>query len=160
MTKKYFARWALVELLVALVTTICWGGIICADDRMAWQPSTTRVFIVSLAQFQGDRLHSFSTDERLDDRFAALFKERGVPANQILLLKDEQATTQNVKKEFANFLRKSNPGEMLFFYFGSHGSYDPETGKYSFCAYDDNLSFTWALNAIESDFKGKSSLLD
>ena len=115
--------------------------------------------MVSLARFKGDRLHSFTTDDRLDDRFAELFKERGIPASQIVLLKDEQATTQNVQREFASCLLKSRPGETLFFYFGSHGGYDPKTGKFSFCAFNDDLSFTWALNAIESDFKGTHAFL-
>jgi hypothetical protein len=130
-----------------------------AAEQTSWQPATTRAFIVSLARFQGDRLHSFSPDERLDDRFAQLFQERGIPASQILLLKDEQATSQNIRQEFTTFLRKSKPGETLLFYFGSHGAFDPETGKYSFCAFDDDLSFTWALNAIERDFRGSRALL-
>ncbi len=145
-------------LLLALAAS-CWGGFLLAGEKVLWQPAKTRVFLVSLARFQGGRLHSFPTDERLDDQFAELFKERGVPASQIVLLKDEQATTQNIKNEFASFLRKSSPGEMLFFYFGSHGGYDPETGKFSFCAFNDNLSFTWALNAIESDFHGTHAFL-
>ena len=145
--------------LIVAVAASCWGGVLLAGEEAVWQPRKTRVFIVSLARFEGDRLHSFPTDERLDAHFAELFAERGVPASQIVFLKDEQATTQNIKSEFASFLRKSSPGEMLFFYFGSHGAYDPATGKFSFCAFNDNLSFSWALNAIESDFKGTRAFL-
>jgi hypothetical protein len=130
-----------------------------AAEATAWQPTKTRVFLVSLTRFAGARLHSFTTDDRLDDSFAELFRARGVPAEQIVLLKDEQANTQNIKQEFTRFLRESRSGELLIFYFGSHGSYDPERETYSFCAFNDNLSFTWALDAIESDFQGTHALL-
>jgi hypothetical protein len=130
-----------------------------AADALEWEPRATRVFIVSLARFQGNSLHSFSLDERLEDQFAALFKERGVPAEKICLLKDDQATAQNIQSEFANFLRQSSPGEMLFFYFGSHGGYDSAAGKFWFYAYDDKLPFDWAVNTIERDFKGRRAML-
>src|SRR5271170_3812867 len=103
-------------LSVALAAS-CWGGVLLAAEKGVWQPAKTRVFIVSLARFKGDRLHSFTPEDRLDDQFAELFRERGVPASQIVLLKDEQATTQNVQREFASFLRRSRSGETLFFYF-------------------------------------------
>src|SRR5258708_6403185 len=87
------ARFLGPALFVAIAAS-CWGQVLRAADEAAWQPAKTRVFIVSLAQFQGNRLHSFSPDERLDDRFVELFKQRGVPASQILFLKDQQATSQ------------------------------------------------------------------
>jgi hypothetical protein len=137
----------------------CTDEVLFADEPAAWQPENTRVFIVSLTRFKGDRLHSFTTDDRLDDAFAELFQERGVPASQIVLLKDEQASTQNVQSKFASLLRNSKPDETLFFYFGSHGGYDPETGNFSFCAFNANLSFRWVLDAIENDFQGSQALL-
>lgn len=131
----------------------------CAGSESVWQPAKTRVFLVVLAEFQGGRLHSFAQDERLDDRLVELFKERGVPADQILLLKDQQATTQAVQSEFTNFLHQSNPGETLFFLFSSHGGYDPKSDKYSFYTYDSKLPFTWAFDAIENQFKGSHVIL-
>lgn len=146
--------------MIAVVgATICGETIGRADDEMAWQPRQTRVFIVSLTRFKANRLHSFTTDDRLDDRFAQVFRDRGVPASQIVLLKDDEATIQNIKREFTSSLRKSGPAETLFFYFGSHGDYDPETGAYSFCAFNDDLSFSWVFDAIERDFRGRQALL-
>jgi hypothetical protein len=145
-------------LLIALAAS-CWSGVLRAGDEGLWQPGKTRVFIVSVAQFQSGRLHSFTPSDRLDDRLAELFKERGVPAGQILLLKDQQATTQNIKSEFTSFLQKSHPGEMLVFHFSSHGGYDPKTDTYKFYTYNGALPFNWAFDAIEHDFKGTHAIL-
>lgn len=62
--------------------------------------------------------------------------------------------TQAVRSEFRKLLRQSHPGETLVFYFGNHGDYDRETGEYTFCAFDDDLSCTWVFDAIERDFQG------
>ena len=117
-------------ILTFLSTTVVFEEKVHADDEATWQPQRTRVFLVSLTRFKSERLHSFSTDDRLDDRFAQLFRDRGVPNSQIVLLKDDEATTQNIQSQFSNLLRQSMPREALFFYFGSHGSYDRKTGVF------------------------------
>ena len=130
-----------------------------AADQAVWQPQQTQVFLVSLTRFKSERLHSFSTDDRLDDRMAQTFRDRGVPANQVVLLKDDDATGQHIKSEFARLLRQSQSGETLFFYFGSHGSLNRKTGEYSFCAFNENVSFAWVFDAIERDFRGTQAIL-
>src|SRR4051794_16828511 len=96
--------------LLAVAVFSGWGRSLQAADEAVWQPGKTRVFIVSVAQFQSGRLHSFTPSDRLDDRLAEVFQERGVPAGQILLLKDQQATSHNIRSEFNRFLRQSRPG--------------------------------------------------
>jgi hypothetical protein len=151
-------RFLQLVLLAALAHT-CQVNTVRANDETDWQPAKTRVFIVSLAQFQNGRLHAFTPSERLDGRLVELFKERGVPANQVLLVSDRAATTKNVQSQFTNFLSQSRPGETLFFLFSSHGGYDPKTGKYMFYTYDGDLPFTWAFQSIERDFKGSQAIL-
>lgn len=146
--------WALLAVVVG-----CWAGRLQAGDDAVWHPARTRVCIVSVAQFQSGRLHSFTPSDRLDGRLVELLKERGVPASQILFLKDERAATHIVQSEFTSFLRKSRPDELLIFLFSSHGGYDSKTDTYTFYTYDDELPFTWALDAIERDFQRKHALL-
>ncbi|MBS0209640.1 MAG: caspase family protein [Planctomycetes bacterium] len=130
-----------------------------ADGHSAWVPAKTRVFIVALAEFQNGRLHSFTKSDRLDNRLAEIFEQRGVPASQILLLKDSSATTANIEREFQSFLKKSHPGELLFFLFSSHGGYNAEQNKYSFYTYDGKLPFSWAFDTIEREFQGAHAIL-
>lgn len=52
-------------------------------------------------------------------------------------------------------LRASRPGELLIFYFGSHGGYNAKQQAYWFAAYDDE----WVFDTIEREFKGAEALL-
>ncbi len=124
-----------------------------------WNPHKTRAFIICLARFKGEKTPSFSMDDRLDGRFVAVLKKRGVPADQIVFLQDRHATADQIRTAFPALLRKSQPGETLLFYFGSHGSFDPKTGIYSYSAFDKSLPMTWAFDAIERHFKGSQALL-
>jgi hypothetical protein len=124
-----------------------------------WNPHRTRAFIVCLARFKGEKTPSFTTDDRLDGWLVEALKKRGVPAEHIVFLQDHHAAANHVRAAFTAFLHKSQLGETLLFYFGSHGSFDPKTGEYSFLAFDDSLPMTWAFDAIERDFKGSQALL-
>lgn len=124
-----------------------------------WEPAKTRAFVVSLTQFQGGRMPSFTTDDRLDDRFAALLKKRGVLQDHLVLLKDGQATTTAIQAEFRRLLQNSQPGETLLFYFGSHGGYDAHTGKCWFVSYDGTLPFEWVFDTLERNFRGSQAIV-
>lgn len=159
MSKQSIRPIAWMTVVVSLIGAFGGVNALHGSEPAAWEPHKTRVFIVSLARFSGDRLPSFSPQDRLDDGFVDLFKNRGVPASQILFLKDEQATTKNIKSQFEDFLRHSKPDETLFFYFGSHGDYDPETAQYDYCTFNGTLSFDWTFNSIEHNFKGSHAIL-
>jgi hypothetical protein len=149
------ARYVLLSLAAWLISSASAR----ANAPAEWEPAKTRAFVVCLARFQNDSVPSFSTDDRLDDRFVALFEQRGVPRGQIVFLKDGQATSRSIQNEFSRLLRQSKPDELLLFYFGSHGQYDPKTGRCRFISFDGSLPFEWAFEAIEQQFKGSRALL-
>lgn len=124
-----------------------------------WEPAKTRAFIVCLTRFKSETVAPFSTEDRLDGRLVELLQQRGVPRSQIVFLKDEQATTRTIRGRFAYFLRQSKPGETLFFYFGSHGGYDPKNGNCWWLSFDGSLPFAWVFDAVERDFKGARAFL-
>lgn len=124
-----------------------------------WEPAQTRAFIVCLTRFKSEKVIPFSTEDRLDGRLVEVLQQRGVPRNQIVFLKDDQATTRNIRTRFARLLRQSKPGETLFFYFGSHGGYSPKNGNCWLFSFEGSLPFTWIFDAIEGDFKGSRAIL-
>ena len=80
---------------------VCFGasGLVHAAQRpTAWRAAHTRVVVVSLAGFQGEKKGhtSFSTSDRLDDPLVGLLLQRGVPETHVLYLKDDDATTAAV----------------------------------------------------------------
>lgn len=124
-----------------------------------WNPQQTRAFITCLAKFEGEEKPAFSTHDRLDPALVDTLKKRGVPSKQVTFVQDEAATTENVRAKFVECLRASQPGELLFFYFGSHGSYTGKEGEYWFSTFDDFLPFTWVFETIEKEFKGSEAVL-
>lgn len=130
-------------------------------EKERWDAEATRLVVISLAAFEGEKEGetSFSTSDRLDDPLVELFRERGVPEENILYLKDGEATTERVKSEFRSFLRRSQEGETLIFYYSSHGGYDPDKGEHTFTTFDGSIPLGWTVGTIEGAFKGSKALL-
>jgi hypothetical protein len=124
-----------------------------------WNPKRTRAFIVSIAQFEGKKEPDFSIEDRLDPAFVKTLQKLGVPAGQITHLQDKAATAKNLREQFSQCLRASQPDEQLIFYFGSHGDYTANRDEFRFSAYDEYLPVAWAFETIEKEFKGSQALL-
>ncbi len=150
------------KLIVVMVFVLALGGVWAdGSDASEWSPEKTRLVVISLARFAGEKdgATSFSIPDRLDDPLVALFIERGVPEDQILYLKDEEATKEAVMEKFPAFLNESTPDETLIFYYSSHGGYDPETGAHTFSTYDGKIPIGWFVGNIEGRFEGTEAML-
>ena len=132
-----------------------------AAGKPEWSPENTRIVVISLARFAGEKdgATSFSIPDRLDDPLVELFKERGVPEEQILYLKDDEATKAAITERLPAFLGRSRKEETLLFYYSSHGGYDPETGAHTFGAFDGSMSIGWFVGNIEARFEGTQAML-
>lgn len=130
-------------------------------SALRWSPDNTRVVVISLARFAGEKdgATSFPIVGRLDDPLVELLIKRGVPEEQILYLKDQDATEEAIKEKLPAFLGKSTEDETLLFYYSSHGGYDPETGEHTFSAYDGKISIGWFVGNIEAWFEGRQAML-
>lgn len=64
---------------------------------------------------------SFPQANRRDAQLAEFFRGAGVPANQLVFLRDEQATIRHVRAEFSEMLSQTREGDFLFVYFTGHG---------------------------------------
>ncbi|HTU25687.1 MAG TPA: hypothetical protein VMF30_09835, partial [Pirellulales bacterium] len=62
-------------LWLSAATAQAWDGL---STAAVWDPTTTRAFVVCLTRFEHDNLPSFTSDDRLDDRFVELLAKRGV----------------------------------------------------------------------------------
>ena len=89
-----------------------------------------------------------------------------MPRDQILFIKDREATKDRIQRALARFLAKANEGDMLIFYYTGHGAQDDDTGKIYFASYDadDDLQRTaWSVpsifNTIERNFRGSRALV-
>jgi hypothetical protein len=143
-----------LPLLIALLLPLA-----RASAAPRWNPTTTRVFCVSMTRFKGDVAAPWGTKDRLDHDLIRLFRARGVPPDHIVMLTDERAETREVKRAFTEFLASSRPADTLIFDFSSHGGYDPKTDAYVYSTYDGELPFEWFFDAIEGGFHGARVLM-
>jgi hypothetical protein len=130
-----------------------------------WQPQRTWVFVVGLLKWQHrDVFNSFPQTNRRDAQLVDYFRQQGVPEEQIVFLKDAQATSRRVRNSFPGFLSKAQPGDLLFFYYTGHGYKSDDESTTYFATYDagDDVE-GWATDSIVRDvekyFRGSQALL-
>lgn len=130
-----------------------------------WQPQRTWVFVVGTLQWKHrDMFDSFPTENRRDAQLVELFRQQGVPAQQMVYLQDAQATSQRVKTAFPALLAKAQAGDLVFVYYEGHG-YKSEDGRTTyFATYDAGEDVPgWSTDSIVKDieryFKGSRAFL-
>lgn len=130
-----------------------------------WQPNRTWVFCVGLLEWKdSESFASFPKENRRDERLLKVLKDRGVPASQIVYLKDRAATTSRIATEFSNLLARTREGDTLIVYYEGHGYKDDERKTY-FASWDvdDGKNKGWAVSSvpqtIERSFKGSTAII-
>jgi len=130
-----------------------------------WQPQRTWVFIVGTLEWKhSDMFESFPLKNRRDAQLANFFKTQGVPAEQMVYLKDRQATTRQVRAAFKNLVSQAREGDLLFVYYTGHGYKSDDERTTFFATYDAGEGVPgWATSSIvrdiEQNFKGSEVFL-
>lgn len=121
--------------------------------------------MVGLVEWQDPEMFPpFGQEGRKDDDLLSLMRQRGVPRNQIVYLRDQQATTRRIKTELQNMLAKTGEDDLVFVYFEGHG-YKDESGKNTFLAsYDasdevEGVSVRWIPDTLERNFRGSRAVI-
>jgi hypothetical protein len=133
-----------------------------------WQPHRTWVFVVGALRFKHqDLFDSFPQENRRDAELVSFFRQQGVPAPQIIYLRDREATAKRIESAFAQHLSRAREGDWLFLYYTGHGyrpDDDDESDAYlaSYDAGDEGVP-GWRVNSIpatiERYFRGSHAFL-
>lgn len=130
-----------------------------------WQPQHTWVYVVGVLQWEHrDMFNSFPQTNRRDAQFVEFFRQQGVPDEQIIFLKDAQATSRRVHSSFPSFLSKAGPNDLLILYYTGHGYKSEDERTTYFATYDAGEDVAgWATDSIvrdiERSFRGSRALL-
>ena len=130
-----------------------------------WEPKRTWVFIVGILKWKdSETFKSFPQANRRDVQLAEFFRGAGVPANQLVFLRDEQATIRRVRAEFSEILSQTREGDFLFVYFTGHGYKSEDEHETLFATYDASERVPgWSTRSIVKDinwgFRGSRVLL-
>ena len=160
--QKLFKR-----LFITSVLLVCSFGSfsLALGQRRDWEPKRTWVFIVGLLKWKdSENFPSFPQANRRDAQLADYFRREGVPANQLVFLRDEQATIRRVRTEFSEMLSQTREGDSLFVYFTGHGYKSDDERTTFFATYDaSERTSGWSTRSIIEDinwgFHGAQVLL-
>src|SRR2546425_957440 len=122
-----------VSFLPLIACTLVASSNLFAQER-DWQPQRTWVFVVGTLQWKHpDMFASFPQENRRDAQLVDFFRRQGVPAQQLVYLKDEQATTRRVKAAFTSLLSKTSDGDLLFLYRSEEHTSELQSLAYLVC---------------------------
>lgn len=151
-----------VSASAAFLFLLVFGNAAPAADR--WDPQRTWVFFVGLVEWKDPgEFESFPADIRKDGTLLDSIRRHGVPADHISFLQDSRATTATVERRFADFLKRTQPGDWLIVYFEGHGYKDDDDTPY-LATYDvagriKGWRFTAVPAAIEKNFRGSHAII-
>ncbi|MBS0658399.1 MAG: caspase family protein [Verrucomicrobia bacterium] len=117
-------RRALLFLLATMLGSL-------SHAQPQWDPARTYVLIASVIEWPAAaKLAPFLSERRRDEDLAEQFRACGVPAGQVVFLKDAAATRGAIREQLAALAQGAGPGSTLIFYVQGHGS------RRSFLCYD------------------------
>jgi hypothetical protein len=142
-----------------LILLLLLASPLAAED---WQPEKTWVFAVGILEFEAD-ISGWPEEGRVDAEMIEAYKQRGVPEDQIVFLKNEQGTKKAIGKGLAELAAKAAEDDTLVFYYAGHGvrNYQVEERPVAIVPYDSkpgepksDLPVERVFKIIESNFKG------
>jgi hypothetical protein len=130
-----------------------------------WEPQRTWVFVVGTLRFKhAEMFDSFPQENRRDAELITFFRQQGVPPEQIVYLRDREATAKRIQSALSSQLARARKGDWLFLYYTGHGYKSDEGDTYlaSYDAGDENV-LGWQVDsipiAIERYFKGSRAFI-
>jgi hypothetical protein len=148
----------LIVLGVIVSPTATW-----AADKL--QPTNTYAVIVGVLTWEEKSLTKYSAERRQDVVLHQQLRALGVPAENMTLLLDEQATRAAIESAVESIARKADHESTLIVYYAGHGM--TQQGEGVFACYDIRtrrmLETGWRhkrlAKAIQSHFRGDTVLL-
>jgi hypothetical protein len=130
----------------------------------AWDPARTFALVVGVLEWeQAETWGSFESAGRCDEALVGLLRERGVPANRIVFLRDRRATLAAVRRELETLAKQAGADDTFLFYYAGHGFV--EKNAYYLANYDcgDTPETWWSgaevVDGLERHFPGQSAIL-
>lgn len=122
-------------------------------------PANSLVLITGVLRWEDPSLSPFNSRNRKDEELYRLLLQQGVPAANIIYLKDHEATLSGINSAMKTLLEKSNVNSSFIFYYAGHGV-RAGNGPVSFANFDyaagKEFAVTNITGSIQKYFKGKA----
>src|SRR5687768_8270992 len=99
-----------------------------------WEPKKTHAVLVGVLEWKNG-LGGFSKVHRKDQELRDLLVKRGVPAENITLLLDKDATLPKIRAAVEKTAKEAGPGSTLIVYYAGHG-WATGGGDFGFANYE------------------------
>lgn len=134
--------------------------------RSTFLPASTWVISIGVLEFaREDLFDSFPTEGRQDDVLCDTWIARGVPAAQVVRVRDRAATCAEILRQLDAQIARVPAGHDLFVYYAGHGVQDDDGTTY-FTATDsgDDTATSYiphaaVLDRLDARFRGSYALL-
>lgn len=147
---------------ICIISLVCTAGSVAAMET-AWNPTRTWVFAVGVLNFDTKGLATWPDEGRVDAKMIDVYRARGVPAEQIVFLKNNEATNAQVQRRLVELLNRTQTNDTFIFYFAGHGGrdYRSKNRTCSLVCYDvlNSWPVSSIFDSIEKHFKGSRVIL-
>jgi RNA binding activity-knot of a chromodomain/Caspase domain/Agenet domain len=126
------------------------------EGAAQWEPEKTWVFAIGVLAYPDGQ--NWPEEGRRDAEMIRELQARGVPAGQIVFIKDKDATIAAVRQSFDAILAHAPADATLWFYFAGHGI-KRDSGVTEFSLYDQRWPIPEVFSIIERRFSGQTALL-
>ncbi|PTX92142.1 hypothetical protein DB346_24670 [Verrucomicrobia bacterium LW23] len=161
--RMLFRRIATAALLVCTSALLCATAASAQGTRNEWDPKSTWIFAAGIIQYDDKSITSWPDHSRVDDKMIQAYRNRGVPDEQILYIKNKDGTREELEEQLAEFAAKAGKGDTFIFYYSGHGSrdYKQPTRPVSLMTYDTEEDWRMAsvVKSIVKNFPGNRVLL-
>jgi hypothetical protein len=143
--------------LIRSITTLLGYGLLClAMSQNVWAEKKNRALLIGINQYETPELKLYGTHNDVAAFRTMLTVHLGFQDNQILEIKDQKATRQNILDAIDQWLiQGSKPGDRLVLYYSGHGDQiEDQNGD----EWDDHMDE--ALIAYDSTSDGRNWVLD
>lgn len=108
-----------------------------ANEMKEWNPQRTWFYFVGLLEWKDkQRFSSFPQKNRRDAILLDVLRSKGVPENQIVYLKDSEATAAKIAESFPRFLQQAKAGDTVIGCFCGHGYKSADNKTAFFATFD------------------------
>lgn len=153
--------WRFKKLGALSLSLLLAGTSIRADE---FEPARTHAVLIGVLEWENG-LPGFPKTNRKDRELRNVLISRGVPAENITLLLDAEATLANIRAALTNAVANAESGSTLVIYYAGHG-WPTGGGDYCLANYDvqnEGPPNAWSLNGLGAmltrDFRGKQVFL-